>query len=89
MDILSESEIQEINTNSKLVKNTVSSLIVSAYELLNKKIAQTEAEVAQKNKIKQKKKKLLKQLTPPLNKVLVPRSCWEICFKSTYKRHLY
>jgi hypothetical protein len=28
MDILSESEIQEINTNSKLVKNTVSSLIV-------------------------------------------------------------
>jgi hypothetical protein len=27
MDILSESEIQEINTNSKLVKNTVSSLI--------------------------------------------------------------
>jgi negative regulator of sigma E activity len=60
----------------------------SAYELLNKKIAQTEAEVAQKNKIKQKKKKLLKQLTPPLNKVLAG-SCWEICFKSTYKRHLY
>jgi hypothetical protein len=28
----------------------------SAYELLNKKIAQTEAEVAQKNKIKQKKR---------------------------------
>jgi uncharacterized protein YjcR len=74
MDILSESEIQEINTNSKLVKK-YSELIdrESAYELLNKKIAQTEAEVAQKNKIKQKKKKLLKQLTPPLNKVLVPK----------------
>jgi hypothetical protein len=31
---------QEINTNSKLVKNTVSSLIVKVPELLNKKIAQ-------------------------------------------------
>jgi hypothetical protein len=46
-----------------------------------RKSAQTEAEVAQKRQDQAKEKKLLKQLTPPLNKVLAG-SCWEICFKS-------
>ncbi|MFV8376913.1 helicase HerA-like domain-containing protein [Flavobacterium sp. LB1P71] len=46
MDILTESEIQEINTKSKLVKK-YSELIDrdSAYEMLNKKIAVIEQEV--------------------------------------------
>ena len=49
MDILSESEIQEINTNSKLVKK-YSELIdrESAYELLNKKIAEAESAASKK-----------------------------------------
>jgi hypothetical protein len=48
MDILTESEIQEINSKSKLVKK-YSELIdrESAYEMLNKKIA---TEVEQDNK---------------------------------------
>jgi DNA helicase HerA-like ATPase len=47
MDILSESEIQEINSNSKLVKK-YSELVdrESAYELLNKKITLAENEAA-------------------------------------------
>jgi hypothetical protein len=49
MDVLTESEIQEINNKSKLVKK-YSELIdrESAYEILNKKIAITEEEVAKK-----------------------------------------
>lgn len=49
MDVLSENEIQEINTNSKLVKK-YSELIdrESAYEMLNKKIALSEAEESKK-----------------------------------------
>lgn len=49
MDVLTESEIQEINNNSKLVKK-YSELIdrESAYEMLNKKIAAIDEETAQK-----------------------------------------
>ena len=56
MDILSESEIQEINTNSKLVKK-YSELIdrESAYELLNKKIALAEAEATKKVALEKEK----------------------------------
>jgi hypothetical protein len=54
----------------------------SAYELLNKKIAQTEAEVAQKNKIKQKKE-VTKATNTTTKQGPSPGSCWEICFKST------
>jgi hypothetical protein len=44
MDILSESEIQEINTNSKLVKKCELIDRESAYELLNKnRLAEAEA----------------------------------------------
>lgn len=58
MDVLTESEIQEINNNSKLVKK-YSELIdrESAYEMLNKKIAALEAE----NNKKETEEKELKQ----------------------------
>lgn len=53
MDILTESEIQEINSKSKLVKK-YSELIdrESAYEMLNKKIAVVVQEVAQQEEAK-------------------------------------
>jgi len=53
MDILTESEIQEINNKSKLVKK-YSELIdrESAYEMLNKKIAVVEQEVVQQQEEK-------------------------------------
>jgi DNA helicase HerA-like ATPase len=53
MDILTESEIQEINTKSKLVKK-YSELIdrESAYEMLNKKIAVVEEEVSKQEEEK-------------------------------------
>ena len=53
MDILTESEIQEINSKSKLVKK-YSELIdrESAYEMLNKKIAVVEQEVTQQEEAK-------------------------------------
>ena len=45
MDVLTESEIQEINTKSKLVKKYSENIDrESAYEMLNKKIAQIEKE---------------------------------------------
>jgi DNA helicase HerA-like ATPase len=57
MDILTESEIQEINNKSKLVKK-YSELIdrESAYEMLNKKIAVAEQEVAEQEEEKAEKK---------------------------------
>ena len=49
MDVLTESEIQEINTNSRLVKKYSENIDrESAYEMLNKKIADSEAENAKK-----------------------------------------
>ena len=58
MDVLTESEIQEINNKSKLVKK-YSELIdrESAYEMLNKKIAEIEAE----NNKKEAEEKVVKQ----------------------------
>ena len=57
MDILTESEIQEINNKSKLVKK-YSELIdrESAYEMLNKKIAVAEQEVAEQEEEKAEKR---------------------------------
>jgi DNA helicase HerA-like ATPase len=55
MDVLTESEIHEINNKSKLVKK-YSELIdrESAYEMLNKKISAVEQEVAEKEKATKK-----------------------------------
>src|SRR3970040_2521585 len=57
MDVLTESEIQEINSKSRLVKK-YSELIdrESAYEMLNKKIAVIEPETANQNQQKQEQK---------------------------------
>jgi hypothetical protein len=53
MDVLTESEIQEINSKSKLVKK-YSELIdrESAYEMLNKKIAVVQEEVTKQEEEK-------------------------------------
>lgn len=49
MDVLTESEIQEINNKSKLVKKYIELIDrESAYEMLNKKIAVIDEETAQK-----------------------------------------
>jgi len=78
MDVLTESEIQEINTNSKLVKK-YSELIdrESAYEMLNKKISDAQAqasEVAEKEQQEKAKKKTanepMSQTTKSVVKVL-------------------
>jgi hypothetical protein len=58
MDILSESEIQESTPTQKYSELIDRECLRTAQQ----ENQQTEAEVAQKNKIKQKKKKLLKQL---------------------------
>ena len=60
MDVLTESEIQEINTHSRLVKKYSEKIDrESAYEILNKKITDAEAENAKKeaeeNEVKQTK----------------------------------
>lgn len=57
MDVLTESEIQEINNKSKMVKK-YSELIdrESAYEMLNKKISLAEQEVAEQEEEKAEKK---------------------------------
>ena len=60
MDVLTESEIQEINTHSRLVKKYSEKIDrESAYEILNKKITDAEVENAKKeaeeNEVKQTK----------------------------------
>jgi len=57
MDVLTESEIQEINSKSKLVKK-YSEVIdrESAYEMLNEKIAVVEKEVAQQEEEEKEEK---------------------------------
>jgi len=78
MDVLTESEIQEINTNSKLVKK-YSELIdrESAYEMLNKKIVEAQAqatEIAEKKEQEKAEKKAssepMSQTTKSVVKVL-------------------
>jgi DNA helicase HerA-like ATPase len=55
MDVLTESEIQEINSQSKLVKKYSEGIDrESAYEMLNKKIAVAEEEVAQQEQTTQR-----------------------------------
>jgi hypothetical protein len=59
MDILTENEIQEINSKSKLVKK-YSELIdrESAYELLNKKISLAEQEATRQEQVKSSQKEV-------------------------------
>ena len=70
MDVLTESEIQEINTNSKLVKK-YSELIdrESAYEILNKKIAEAQSQAAEAAEQKQSEKAQKKTANEPMSPV--------------------
>ncbi|MNE75765.1 hypothetical protein D3C80_1719550 [compost metagenome] len=64
-----ESEIQEINTNSKLVKK-YSELIdrESAYEILNKKIAEAQTQAAEQKQSEKAQKKTASEPMSPVAK---------------------
>jgi DNA helicase HerA-like ATPase len=84
MDILTESEIQEINNKSKLVKK-YSELIdrESAYEMLNKKIAVVEEEI---NEQEQKQESQKQQNQGPSTASVVGKSVLKVLTSATFIR---
>jgi DNA helicase HerA-like ATPase len=84
MDVLTESEIQEINNKSKLVKK-YSELIdrESAYEMLNKKIAVIEQEVAKQEQEKAAEKEENKG---PSTASVVGKSVLKVLTSATFIR---
>jgi DNA helicase HerA-like ATPase len=82
MDILTESEIQEINNKSKLVKK-YSELIdrESAYEMLNEKIAVVEQEVAAPEKASEEQ-----QNREPSTASVVGKSVLKVLTSATFIR---
>jgi DNA helicase HerA-like ATPase len=84
MDILTESEIQEINTKSKLVKK-YSELIdrESAYEMLNKKITAAEQEVATQQQEKATEKQ---ENSGPSTASVVGKSVLKVLTSATFIR---
>ncbi|MFV7235397.1 helicase HerA-like domain-containing protein [Flavobacterium sp. ZB4R12] len=84
MDILTESEIQEINNKSKLVKK-YSELIdrESAYEMLNKKITAIEQEVAAQEQEKATEKE---QNSEPSTASVVGKSVLKVLTSATFIR---
>ncbi|GIZ09162.1 helicase HerA-like domain-containing protein [Flavobacterium sp. UMI-01] len=89
MDILTETEIQEINNKSKLVKK-YSELIdrESAYELLNKKISSIEqAEIAQKEAASNSKKTTSK--TTPSTSGTIEKSVIKVLTSATFIRGVF
>ena len=84
MDILTESEIQEINSKSKLVRK-YSELIEreSAYEMLNKKIAVVEEEVAEQEEEKAVEKK---ENSEPSTVSVVGKSVLKVLTSATFIR---
>jgi DNA helicase HerA-like ATPase len=84
MDILTESEIQEINNKSKLVKK-YSELIdrESAYEMLNKKIAVVEEEI---NEQEQKQESQKQQNEGPSTASVVGKSVLKVLTSATFIR---
>jgi len=84
MDVLTESEIQEINAKSKLVRK-YSELIdrESAYEMLNKKIAVVEEEVAQQEEAKTAEKKATSE---PSTATVVGKSVLKVLTSATFIR---
>jgi DNA helicase HerA-like ATPase len=84
MDILTESEIQEINNKSKLVKK-YSELIdrESAYEMLNKKIAVVEEEI---NEPEQKQESQKQQNQGPSTASVVGKSVLKVLTSATFIR---
>lgn len=84
MDVLTESEIQEINSKSKLVKK-YSELIdrESAYEMLNKKIAVVEEEVAKQEEEKAVEKE---ENSEPSTASVVGKSVLKVLTSATFIR---
>ena len=84
MDILTESEIQEINNKSKLVKK-YSELIdrESAYEMLNKKIAVVEQETTEQEQKKATEKEENKE---PSTASVVGKSVLKVLTSATFIR---
>jgi DNA helicase HerA-like ATPase len=87
MDILTESEIQEINTKSKLVKK-YSELIdrESAYEMLNKKITAVEQEVAAQQQEKATQKE---ENNGPSTASVVGKSVLKVLTSATFIRGVF
>jgi DNA helicase HerA-like ATPase len=86
MDVLTESEIQEINQKSKLVKK-YSEVIdrESAYEILTKKISDTEQEVASQQEEKTSKK----TSNEPSTASVVGKSVLKVVTSATFIRGVF
>lgn len=84
MDVLTESEIQEINNKSKLVRK-YSELIdrESAYEMLNKKIAVVEEEIANQEEEKKAQKEAKNE---PSTTSVVGKSVLKVLTSATFIR---
>tara|TARA_R110000868_G_scaffold118066_1_gene313384 strand:- start:605 stop:2137 length:1533 start_codon:yes stop_codon:yes gene_type:complete len=91
MDVLTESEIQEINSKSKLVKK-YSELIdrESAYEILNNKIAVAEKEALEKQKEKEEQKiETTKTKSGPSTTEVVGKSVLKVITSATFIRGFF
>ena len=88
MDVLTESEIQEINNKSKLVKKYSENIDrESAYEMLNKKIADLEAENNQKEAEQQESKQArTTQRQSPSTTEVVGKSVLKVLTSATFIR---
>lgn len=86
MDILTESEIQEINSKSKLVKKYSENIDrESAYEMLNKKITAIEEESAKKEE-EQNEIKQTKTSNQPSTSEVVGKSVLKVLTSATFIR---
>lgn len=88
MDVLTESEIQEINNKSKLVKKYSENIDrESAYEMLNKKIADLEAENNKKEAEQQESKQArTTQRQGPSTTEVVGKSVLKVLTSATFIR---
>jgi len=86
MDVLTESEIQEINTKSKLVKKYSENIDrESAYEMLNKKIAQIEEESTKETENKAPQTRTSSKQEPSTTEV-VGKSVLKVLTSATFIR---
>nr|WP_288833999.1 helicase HerA-like domain-containing protein [uncultured Flavobacterium sp.] len=86
MDILTESEIQEINNKSKLVKKYSENIDrESAYEMLNKKITAIEDENAKKEEVQNETKQTQTSNQPSTSEV-VGKSVLKVLTSATFIR---
>ncbi|HJR99749.1 MAG TPA: helicase HerA-like domain-containing protein [Flavobacterium sp.] len=88
MDVLTESEIQEINNKSKLVKKYSENIDrESAYEILNKKIASIEEETAQKQEeLEEAKQNKTSSRQEPSTTEVVGKSVLKVLTSATFIR---